>query len=427
MKKILMMAFLAGAVVFTGCGGDDEEKPDALTLVSISAAGTDVLTGEATTVDLNGASAAAGVPIDVVVTLTFSREVDAATVTSTAIAIDGVDATVSVTGAAVTMTPSQELTRGTDYVLTIDAITASDGGEFVSTTRTFSTGGVAPVTPPNEANQVAYWDFDGDANDKEGTNNPTAEIAIEYQADRHGQASSAAYFDGDESIIEYPNGSAMTNAEQFTISFWVKTNTTDHVNADGNLTGMFVFGLGAFNGIQYEIFGNYDGSKFAISYENEAGETFGEDMWFPNGATDNTNGGWQGWTYARNLSLEEMQGIIKDEWYHVIYTFNGSERTGTLYFNGELMKSFDFDLWPADGAKATTKALKYRGAEPDVVDELALGFIQSRAGTMWDDTSWGGYEFATSNHFKGWLDDFRIFHAAFSQDDAEALYNAEKP
>jgi hypothetical protein len=424
-----ILVMLGALTTMVSCSKDDE--PAILTIVSIIGTGTDFQTGSAVDVDLNAITSPTNVPLDVVIKVTFDRDVDVATATSANFSlIDETDATVtasvSASGAVVTIDPAEDLERGTDYSLSFGAgILAADGGNFTSSDRAFKAAGVKEVVPPNEADMVAYWNFDGDANDKVGSNNPSAEIAITYNEDRHGQPSSAAYFDGNTSIIEVPNGSSIINSSDFTVSFWVKTNSSGHVDAGGNPAGMFVFGLGAFMGIQYEIYGGYDGSKFAIGYENETGTTFSEDMWFPSEATDNSNGGWQGWTYAKSIGASEMQGIIKDKWYQVIYSFDGTTRIGSLYFNGELMKSFDFNLWPDGDDKQTTSAVKYRGAEPDVKDELAFGFVHSRGGTMWDSEPWGGYDFTTANHFKGWLDDFRIFHAAYSAEDAAALYNDE--
>ncbi len=426
--KLIFAALLASVFFFTSC----EEEIAPLSIVSIEATGTDVESGEPVTVDLNAATAPANVPVDPTVTITFSKDVSVETVNNTSIQLlangNPVATTISVIGAVVTMELDADLERGTDYSLSLgSAIQSTDGGTFATATRSFTTGGRATVVPPNADDQIVYWNFDGDANDQVGSNNPTAEIAITYDTDRFGQAASAAYFDGDASIIEYPNGSSMINTEDFTISFWLRTDSEGHVNANGDPTGMFVFGLGAFFGIQYEIFGDFSGSKFAIGYANDAGDQFGEDMWFPSQATDNSSGGWQGWTYANFLEVEQMQAIIKDRWYHVIYTFNSEERTGTLYFDGVRMKEFDFDLWPDGAPKQTANRLEYRGQEPDVLDEFALGFIHSRGGTLWDSEPWGGYEFPTANHYKGWLDDFRIFHAAFTQQQVEALHDAEKP
>jgi len=431
LKVFFGITMAVGLLLFSGCGSDDA-KPKNVVVVTITAAGTDVTTGNPVSgIDLNGATSAADVPVEnLVITITFDKDIDAATVSGTTVSLsDGssvMNTTSSVSGAVITASANDDLARGTDYTLTINGLMGDDGAEFSAVTRSFGTGGVADVTPPFDSEQVAYYNFNGSSDATIGSD-PTATIDMDYEIDRHGQAASAAYFNGNTSIIEIPNGSSLINNSDFTISFWLKTNTAGHVNENGDPAGMFVMGLGAFFGLQYEIFGSYDGSKFAISYENDAGATFSEDMWFPNGATDNTTGGWQGWTFANNLTAEQMQGIIKDTWYHVIYTFDGTARTATLYFNGQLMKSFDFNLWPDGSDQQTGEALKYRGVEPDVLDELALGFIHSRGGSMWDAEPWGGYDIPTANHYKGSMDDLRIFHAAFSASDAADLYNAEKP
>ncbi|MGM0580317.1 MAG: Ig-like domain-containing protein [Bacteroidota bacterium] len=430
--KYWIGALMLSALVFTACDDEEGEAPE-LSIEALTATGTDLETGEEVTVDLNAASSASDVPPDAVFEITFDREVDAATATASNISVsDGdndVAVSVSADGNVVTATPEEELIQGTDYTVSVSsAVTAADGGAVTNGSRTFKTAGRLPVEAPLSDAQVAYWKFDGDASDEMGNYADGTEVAIEYQEDRFGTVNSTAYFDGDESIIEVADAAGlMTGNDDFTVSFWVKTETEGHVNENGDPTGMFVFGLGAQFGIQYEIFGSYDGSKFAVSYENEEGNTFAEDMWFPSEATDNTNGGWQGWDFARSLSVDQMQDIILDKWYHNVYTYNASEKKGYLYFNGELMKSFDFNLWPEGDPQTTATGVTYSGEEPDVVDELAFGFVQSRAGTMWDDEPWGGYDIPTSQHFKGWLDDFRVFHGAYSADDAAELYDAERP
>lgn len=426
-----LILLIGGIITITSC--DDDDEPAALTVESITATGTDLSTGNQVEVDLNAATAPSDVPPDAVIEIVLSRAIDASTVNSSSITLSEgttpLATTVLVNDNTITITPDNGMERGTDYSLTLTGdVRAEDGGLFTQAVRTFSTDGRAEVTAPNSSSQLAYWKFDGDATDAVGNYDADAEIAIDYQADRFGAVGSAAYFDGDASIIEVPNAGALLNdSESFTVSFWLKTDTDGHVNENGDPTGMFVFGLGAFYGIQYEIFGSYDGSKFAISYENEAGDQFGEDMWFPSGATDNTTGGWQGWDFAQNLTPEQMQAIIKDTWYHVVYTYNAPQRQGLLYFNGDLMKSFDFDLWPDGDLKQNAAGVTYRGTAPEVVDDLAFGFIHSREGTLFDSEPWGNYDVPTSQHFKGWLDDFRIFNAPFSAADVEALYDAENP
>ena len=147
----------------------------------------------------------------------------------------------------------------------------------------------------------------------------------------------------------------------------------------------------------------------------------------PSEATDASNGGYQGWTYARSLTPEEMEATLKDEWVLVTVTYDASNQEGHLYYNGELMKSIDFDEYGDDHPKkSNVVGLKYGGAEPDVVNEWAFGFIQSRAGTMWDGESWGGYDFPTSQHFQGWLDDIKFYHKALTATEIQLMYDSEK-
>jgi len=134
---------------------------------------------------------------------------------------------------------------------------------------------------------------------------------------RKAAAGKAATFNGTTSLIEIPNGDLLMNSNSFSIAFWVKTNSA------GKTNGHFVMGLAGWNGIQYEIFGGYDGSKFAIQYQHATG-TAAEDMWFPALA----DLGWQGWTYAKSLTAAEMMAKLKDNWYHVVYTYDAPTKVG---------------------------------------------------------------------------------------------------
>lgn len=393
-----------------------DKEPDELLLDSM------VATGD---IDLNGATAPSNVPADAVITATFNTDLDAATVTSSTVTLtqDYDDADIpldlSVAGNIVTITPQDPLGNGALYQLQMTSgITTPEGLALTALTRSFTTEGTFVPT-----GVIAHWSFEETADDVVGDFDPSANqvVSITYTDSRNAAAGKAATFDGDASIIEIPNGDDLINTNDFTLSFWVKTNSEGHTG------GHFVMGLGAFYGIQYEIFGGYDGSKFAISYEVPGQEgNVSEDMWFPAEATDNTNGGWQGWDFAKSLTAEEMIALLKDNWLHVTYTYNSTEKAGTLYFNGEKMKSFDFDLWPEDDQKRNVTGLKYMGSEPDVVNELAFGFVHSRAGTLWDSEPWGGYDFPDANHFKGQLDDVRIFHKALTATEIQLMYDSEK-
>jgi hypothetical protein len=384
---------------------------------------TFVLSGlSAGAINLNGATPPTDVPVDASITASFSVAVKASTATSANITLTriydqaSIDLTITVSGSTVTINPTDNLGNGAMFELSVSGLQSTDDQSLAAFTRSFTT--IGTFVP---AGQIAHWGFEDNANDDVGTYNPSATgvVDITYVDSRNAAAGKAASFNGTTSIIEIPNGDLLIDTDDFTISFWVKTNSADKTS------GHFVIGLGAFYGIQFEIFGAYDGAKFAIQYELEDGSTTAEDMWFPANAQDSTNGGWQGWEYAKAITSDEMIALLKDTWLHVVYTYNSAEKQGILYYNGEKMKSFDFDLWPDGDPKRTVVGLKYGGVEPDVVNELAFGFIQSRAGTMWDNETWGGYDFPEANHFKGLLDDIRIYNSILTAQEVSLMYASE--
>ncbi|MDV7391226.1 Ig-like domain-containing protein, partial [Arthrospira platensis SPKY1] len=207
--------------------------------------------------------------------------------------------TVQVSGNTVTITPQANLGNGTLHELQFLAGILSDEDQPLGVlSRTFTTAGTF-----SPAGLVAHWTFEDSPNDVVGAfpakSNGVVDIA--YTASRNAAAGKAASFNGTTSIIEIPNGDQLITTNDLTISFWVKTNSQGHVDANGNPKGHFVMGLGAFYGFQFEVFGGYDGAKFALRYALANGETTGEDMWMPSEATDASNGGWQGWDFARSI------------------------------------------------------------------------------------------------------------------------------
>lgn len=409
----LFGAILIATTMLASCKKDS--GPKALNVVSILAG----------TIDLNGAVSPTNVPTNATITVEFSTRVNPTTATAANIRVvqdyDNavVPITITVDGNKVNITPTSRFGGGTLHRLTITAgLLSVENQPLTELSRTFTTAG--NFLP---SGIVAHWTFEDSANDVVGPYDPATSgvVGITYVASKNTKLGKAANFNGTTSIIEVPNGNVLMTVPNFTISFWVKAQSAGQ---EGK--GHFVMGLGAFYGFQFEIFGGYDGAKFAIRYGLADGTTTAEDMWFPSLATDATNGGWQGWDFARSLTADQMMAKLKDNWLHVTYTYNQSTRTGTLYYDGEKMKSFSFNLWPAGDAKRTVTGMKYGGTAPEVVNELAFGFIQSRAGTLWDNEPWGGYDFASANHFRGQLDDIKIYHKVLTPAEITLMYNSER-
>lgn len=426
-KQVVLFSSLLIAVSLliggAGCKKKDDTVTFALsTLVSVLPGGN---------IDLNGATSSNNVPsTPYPIVATYTMAVNSASVSSSNITLlrewdnKTIPLTVTTSGSSVTILPNEELGNGALFTLTFPVVTSTDGQSASGFVRTFSTGGTFVPT-----GQVAYWNFENTTDDQVGTYNADSIVNITYTPSYKATAGTAATFDGTTSIIEIPNGDQLSNTASFSLCFWVKTNSAGHVDAAGNAKGHFVIGLSAFNGFQFEIQPSYAECKFASTFNVGDPATNGHDLVFTgNGLYNNTPDGWKACTFCKLLSptpAEGMAALIKDKWASVVITFNGPTKLESLYINGELMKSEDFNL--ADPPLTGAVGLKYNGVIPETYPRLAFGFVKSRQGTLWATQPWGGYNIPTSNHFGGQLDDVRIFHRALSATEIGLMYASEKP
>jgi hypothetical protein len=412
-NKIAYLSTLILAVVMlVGMNSCKDDDPTALTLQTLVA-------GD---IDMNGAVAPSTVPVNPTIVATFSTDVDAATANNSSITMmrdydnTAIPLTITVAANKVTIVPTEALANGALFKLSFGAtIKSKDGESLTALERSFTTiGTFAP------SGQIAYWNFEDNADDQIGSFDASAVLAVSYTSSHSTAAGKAATFNGITSIIEIPNGDQLMNPD-FTLSFWVKAVSQDK--------GHFVMGLGAFYGFQFEIAGDFTNCKLASAYSYQGGgdTAIFSDNWWNGDGKNKDNGGWQGWTLNKDMTGSGgIPSLLKDTWAHVVCTYNSSTKVGTIYMNGEAVKAQDFNLWPATDKWVKATGMMYGGKEPDVVNELAFGFIQSRAGTMWDNEPWGGYAIQGANHFKGQLDDVRIFNKAITAAEVDLMYKSEK-
>ncbi|MDQ3535406.1 MAG: Ig-like domain-containing protein, partial [Bacteroidota bacterium] len=255
----MSLIFLGLIFAFLSCSKDDDAPPVALSLQGLTAGA----------IDLNAATSPSNVPADASFTATFSTDVDPATANSSNVTLtrdyDDADIPVNVTtsGNTVTITPVETLGEGTLYELSLSSAIMSTGGQALpALSRTFTTEGT--FVP---AGQVAYWNFEDNADDQVGNYNASDVVDVTYVEGRSATFGKAASFNGNTSIIEIPNGDDLIDVSDYTLSFWVKTNSEGHLNVDENPAGHFVMGLGGAHGIQFEIPADYAWVKFATQYE----------------------------------------------------------------------------------------------------------------------------------------------------------------
>jgi hypothetical protein len=419
-KQILILSSLL-VVIALIIGATSCKKSSYTTTFSLSSL-------KAGAIDLNGATPPSNVPVTPTIIAAFSVSVNPASATNATITlIRGYDTTtvaitITVNGGTITITPVSALGNGAMYTLTMIGITSTDGQHVPALSRAFTT--IGSFVP---AGVMAYWNFENQVNDQVGTFNSNFSN-ITFAPSYSTAAGVAGSFDGTTSIAEVPNGDQLDNTKDFSIAFWVKASSAGHVDSSGNPKGQFVFGLGAFYGFQFEIASDYSSCKLAATYNVGDTSTVSEDLWFPGDGKTGSNGGWQGWTFCKDLTTTGgVKALLMDTWANVVCTYNSTTKIGTMYINGEEMKAQDFNLWPAGAKDLAVTGLKYNGVEPQEYPILAFGFIKSRNSTLWSDQSWGNYANPYANHFGGLLDDVRIWHKTLSAVEVSLMYGSEKP
>lgn len=415
-KRTLILSIslvIASVFVFNSCKKDN---PAPLSLGTIVVG----------TIDLNGATAPTNVPVNPSIVATFTTDVDAASATPSNITLTedydnlSIPLTIAVTGKVVTITPSASLANGALYKLAITGSLKATNGELLTAlNRSFTT--VGTFLP---AGMVAYWNFDGNANDQTGTYNAAANgvIDISYVNGRNSASGKAAQFNGTTSLIQIPNGDQIENSSDFSISFWMKSDTTQK-------RSQFVLGLAGWNGLQFEYNSNIYGTqigqcKLAAQYSYTGGST-SQDLWLDGNGATKDNGGWQGWTFSKNLVANNgtgVNGLLAMQWAQVVCTYDHTTKIGTMYINGQMMKAQDFNLYPAPLLNAT--GLKYAGLAAN--NTLVFGFIQDKTSPTIGD-SWADYSVPANNHYKGQLDDVAIYHSVLTPAIITLMYNSGKP
>ncbi|MCF8381267.1 MAG: Ig-like domain-containing protein [Bacteroidales bacterium] len=418
-KYLFVIMLIGSFIAFVGCSKD--ETPEALKIVSITGLGTGLETGLATTVDLNAITAADDVPLDVVITITFDKAVDASTANASNFNLnmgnDPVEISVVANAEVVTITPLNDLARGKGHQLILSAdILADDGGAFTATSRVFSTEGIAEVVPPQQANMVVYIPFNNDAESTVGDITPVFE-QLNYGSDRYGFPGSAGLFNGataagNGDIVEYEYNTAFLSPSM-TVTTWFKINSADYSGS------RFMFGLAVERGYFMELgSGSVAWMKFATNHmldPDPKSHVYGVSWSDPNG--DGVIGGQVLVDYLGSIT----DLVADDNWHQLAMTFDSNSSVKTIFIDGMVIMQLDIDSETLEWY-LSDMAINEVGVESVIDKKFAIGYAGSRDNQA---TGWALYANA-QNTFKGYLDDFRIFNVALTEAEISQLYNDEK-
>jgi len=216
---------------------------------------------------------------------------------------------------------------------------------------------------------VAYYPFNGNANDESGNGNNGVANGAALTTDRFGNANSAYSFDGVSSSVDISTRSNVTGNNERTISAWIKIKWDSYYGP---------------NGIGYPIYnggGNGDGNDF----------TFMVTVPTPDRIS----------LFVRRYN-QDMGSITvpydEDEWNNIAVTYDGTNTNGIRFFlNGKLVGN-------RNEGSSTFNTVS--------VFPIIGKFTEQNNITY---------------YHKGLLDDFRIYNRNFCDSEITRLYQSEAP
>ena len=180
----------------------------------------------------------------------------------------------------------------------------------------------------SSAGLVAYYPFNGNANDEsQNTNNGTVQGAT-LTTDRNGLDGRAYSFDGSSTYISVPHSAELNLASNFTISFWA-TRAGRSVDGWAGIVGKRRASTGA------------TGDGYGLTYTPNGAWQFGTGPWDANGEL----------TYY-DPSNSQHTDLNATLWNHVVYSYDGSKER--VFINGQFVQSRDSNGSPVANSQPLT-------------------------------------------------------------------------
>jgi len=210
---------------------------------------------------------------------------------------------------------------------------------------------------------VAYYPFNGNANDESGNGNNGEVKGATLVKDRHGEGGKAYAFDGVDDLISVPHADSLNTPDGLSVSLWVK--------AEKKHTGQIISkGNGGQENYDYAMVVAADGK---IVY------------------------GWRT-VPSKHIGTGTIKGIAVGDWHYVtVVHISGS--MPILYLNGVAQSVSIYR--DQSSVRALWKSPIHMGVDPQ-----PRGF---------------------SRYLNGSVDDIRIYNRALPEEQVKALYEFEKP
>ena len=302
------------------------------------------------------------------ISLSLSTGIITGTVTSNGSLV--IDATVTTTPATTTVTTNNSgiytisNVNPATYTVTATKTGLGTGTTSVNVTAGGTATGNITINAMPTAGLVAYYPFNGNANDESGNGNNGTVHGATLAVDRFGNTNRAYSFNGTSNYIDVVDNPILRFNNNFSISLWVSLSSPYRLNYNMTFIGK---ALGSDYKDSYCIYtGIWTGGDTSVNtgYCNNSA------------CKDNVN------NFALNLNT----------WYNITWSFDKTLNVETLYINGNLIKS-----------QTITGTIEY--------DNHAL--------TLGNDFSYG----IAAEFLAGKLDDIRLYNRALTTTEILQLYH----
>ena len=239
---------------------------------------------------------------------------------------------------------------------------------------------------------VAYFPFNGNAEDASGQGHETEVIGARLTADRFGQEERAYLFDGKQDFIDVKSVILSKNfydkPSSHAISVWV---AIDGSAPDGELV------------ILSDEYGSSCDHKYRIMIKKTGGMLQPSYDYYSTGRV----GAGDPYRRGRRGLLGESRPFVNGQWHHLMAVYDLKKGIMCFYVDGKEEKTLP--IFSANGSPIWTR----------LPNPSSIGAL--RGCTSFTPAP------GLRNYFKGKIDDIRIYNRALSAKEVKALYDLEKP
>ena len=214
---------------------------------------------------------------------------------------------------------------------------------------------------------IAYYPFNGNADDESGNGNNGSVSGCALTTDRFGASEGAYFFDGVNDFIQIGSDDTI-KSNYYSLCVWAKTVQTNKAAIFGA-----AYSTSSYSNYGYELILN-NNDEMALRADHYTAAT----------------GNWGAYSSS---------AVNDGTWHFIVITYDGS--TSKLFIDGELDAS-------RNSSGYSSGSIRWSSSSPDFKIGQTLHTLRS------------GY-----STYSGSLDDIRIYNRALSESEVEELYNED--